>query len=633
MHLPNQKSEDSGQWAVISNQCPVVRGPWSCGPVDSWSFAAFCFLFSVLALFSGGCSKSPTSDLRPPTSASSLTPLASNTVLRVHWVGKQQLGVAASASSFMRIWNQPISRQLEAHFIEQLATAPWRLITNRPPTSAPPVPGLMAMISDVLNEEACLEIRQGMGGSEVALAVRMDEPHRASWHRELAAVVSSLEGNYPAPRAGGWSLKGQSSGKFYETLQKSGWYVVGISSGSNGVFQEITQRLEREHAPFTITTNAHWVAVEADLDWLAHEGKASVISDQSSVISDQKSEGGGRRADLPRLALTVYGDGANTITSGELGFPKPLPLNLEPWAFPKEQVRGPVVGFSAARGIQSWIEGTAGWRAFKLGAAPNQFFAWADANAPLQIHVLAPCENAGQLTEAVGGNLAPKANAWLAQHGIGSVVPWADIGGIVWKDLPMIAPYLRVGSGKRGAEDGKQSSVISNQRSEDGGRRAEDSDQSSVISHQKAEGAWLEAGLIPNANHSAPPAPVYPRLNLEEILTALNQHTNLIAYEWETTGDRAEATHTIGQILRVALRRPQIPAGTPTSTWLQNVRPRLGNCTTTVRLTAPNTLAFERKSTVGFNALELHILADWMESPQFPRGSYSTGAAAQTSNQ
>jgi hypothetical protein len=34
-------------------------------------------------------------------------------------------------------------------------------------------------------------------------------------------------------------------------------------------------------------------------------------------------------------------------------------------------------------------------------------------------------------------------------------------------------------------------------------------------------------------------------------------------------------------------------------------------------------LVFTRTSTVGFTALELHLLADWMESPQFPRGLHT----------
>jgi len=34
-------------------------------------------------------------------------------------------------------------------------------------------------------------------------------------------------------------------------------------------------------------------------------------------------------------------------------------------------------------------------------------------------------------------------------------------------------------------------------------------------------------------------------------------------------------------------------------------------------------LTFARKSTLGFTALELHLLADWLESPRFPHGLHT----------
>ena len=54
------------------------------------------------------------------------------------------------------------------------------------------------------------------------------------------------------------------------------------------------------------------------------------------------------------------------------------------------------------------------------------------------------------------------------------------------------------------------------------------------------------------------------------------------------------------------------------------MRQRLGNSTTTIALTGTNQLTFKRKSATGFTAAELHLLSDWFESPDFPRGLYST---------
>jgi hypothetical protein len=39
-------------------------------------------------------------------------------------------------------------------------------------------------------------------------------------------------------------------------------------------------------------------------------------------------------------------------------------------------------------------------------------------------------------------------------------------------------------------------------------------------------------------------------------------------------------------------------------------------------------LELERDATVGLNAFELHLLADWLESPQFPLGLHTFLAPA-----
>jgi hypothetical protein len=54
--------------------------------------------------------------------------------------------------------------------------------------------------------------------------------------------------------------------------------------------------------------------------------------------------------------------------------------------------------------------------------------------------------------------------------------------------------------------------------------------------------------------------------------------------------------------------------------WLLALETRLGNCVTIVTRTGPAQLTLRRGSSLGFTAAELDWLADWLESPQFPRG-------------
>ena len=59
-------------------------------------------------------------------------------------------------------------------------------------------------------------------------------------------------------------------------------------------------------------------------------------------------------------------------------------------------------------------------------------------------------------------------------------------------------------------------------------------------------------------------------------------------------------------------------------TWLQSLGQKLGNCVTRVSKTGPNQLTLDRASSVGFNSTELQLFTDWLESPTFPRGTYTT---------
>ena len=543
MHLQIQKSEDGSQKSEVRSQRSRVR------------ISAFCFLFSVL-LIAGGCSKSP--DHQPSTinhQPSAPTPLAPDSVLRVHWVGKQTLGTAASAYSFMRLWNLPETKQVEAQLLGKLCNAPWQRAANEPPAANNASAALQPLLDDILNEETCLEVRESNGAQQLVLAVRVNNTSATRWMVNLADVLSSLEGTFPTKRGPGWFLNSARTKTAYELERAGAWIVVGAAKGTNGLFQEIVARIGREQSPFTVTATNHWLAADVDLRWLG-----TTANIQHSTFNAQLPKG--------RMSLVVSGDGANTVTTGELVFPEPLQMNLAPWKFPKAQVQGPVVEFGAIRGLGPWL--------------PDQVFTWADARTPLQMHFAAVDGRANEFAKLAEAFL-PKGNAWLANHGLGTLAKTPGTSGIIWKDLPMIAPHLTATSD-----------------------------------------SLLTGGLVPNPEPGTnAPVDIYPRPTLDELLATLASKTNLVAYQWETTGARAESMHFLGQILRVSTRHPQMPAGTASSVWLQNVRQRLGNCTTLVTLTAPNRLAFERTSTTGFNAVELHLIADWMESPLFPRGSYT----------
>jgi hypothetical protein len=108
-----------------------------------------------------------------------------------------------------------------------------------------------------------------------------------------------------------------------------------------------------------------------------------------------------------------------------------------------------------------------------------------------------------------------------------------------------------------------------------------------------------------------------------EILRPLRGTTNLVYYHTEQTGPRIEDDFFITQLFRVVFHKAQLPVAAAATVWLKKAEPLLGASTTTMTRTGPAQLDFTRQSTVGLNALELHLLADWLESPQFPHGLHT----------
>jgi hypothetical protein len=77
------------------------------------------------------------------------------------------------------------------------------------------------------------------------------------------------------------------------------------------------------------------------------------------------------------------------------------------------------------------------------------------------------------------------------------------------------------------------------------------------------------------------------------------------------------------QFFRFAMYRAQLDIELASEAWLKKVGLNFGNCGTIITLDVPNRLSFVRKSAVGFTAIEMNLLADWLESPDFPRGYHS----------
>jgi len=273
--------------------------------------------------------------------------------------------------------------------------------------------------------------------------------------------------------------------------------------------------------------------------------------------------------DVPRILMNVIGDGSDVYTRGVLEFPKSLGLKLEPWNLPTNIIRGSLASFTVMRGFAAWLGGQEFWNGLRVGPPPNQFCVWASQGVPFQTLFTVPEPNASNRVAQLTESLLERPGRWLETNGSGRLEHAKEHDGLSWIGLPFLAPFLR------------------------------------------SQEHFILGGFFPNAGAKRP----LP----DELLQTLNR-TNLVYYDWEITKPRIEAWFYIGQTLRVTLRKAQLPGESLSTAWLQAQTNTLGACTTAVFQNSPYQLSFSRRSSVGFTAVELHLLADWLESPQFPRG-------------
>ena len=510
------------------------------------------FLFVVLtAAIGAGCDKSAAPASRPAVPYS----LSSQIVAHFHWRGKNHLATNTEAATLLSVWNAPESAAVEARFLDQLSTAPWRLLPHVATTnSTSAAPRLRSLLADCVQYENYLEVRATTNQpGELAFAIQLPADRALVWQTNLAAVLESLTGLPPARAEKGWVLKKHKLPDRIELTRVGEWIVVGIGQDQNALFADFVARILRDHTPIA-QASADFL-LDADLDWR----RVSEAFKLEGSVPDE----------LPKFSVQFTGDGQSIQLHGTLDFPQPLNLAMEPWNVPTNLIRGRLGSFTALRGFAPWLGGQKVWNDLHLGPAPNQFFVWSGIGAPMQTLFAAPVPAASNRLAEITETLMQQTDPWLVAHQAGHLERATEFAGVSWLGMPFLGPYLR------------------------------------------ATDDFLHGGFFP--------APVGKNGLPPDLLLALSR-TNTVYYDWEITSPRIESWFYIGQTLRLVLHKPQLPEESAAAAWLQAQTNTLGNCVSTIFQTGPEQLTLVRRSSLGFTAFELHLLADWLESRQFPLG-------------
>ena len=112
---------------------------------------------------------------------------------------------------------------------------------------------------------------------------------------------------------------------------------------------------------------------------------------------------------------------------------------------------------------------------------------------------------------------------------------------------------------------------------------------------------YLEIGLFPLSKTATNAAP-------SDLFEQLEKD-NLVYYAWEITGARIAQWRPLWQMSRFLRNNPIPSSNSASETWLPAVASKLQNTITEATLEGPRSIKIIRQSQLGFNALELVLLA------------------------
>jgi hypothetical protein len=223
------------------------------------------------------------------------------------------------------------------------------------------------------------------------------------------------------------------------------------------------------------------------------------------------------------------------------------------------------------------------WTNLNIGAPPDQLFIWASRSFPMQTYIAAPLADASNEVSRITELTVRKHASPRLAKALEGFQKAEGQNGLSWQGFPFFGPFLQ--------------SVKAN------------------------NGSFVLGGFFLFE---------HPLNELSAaVLMDISARTNLVYYDRELSGQRLDQWLHLGQAIRFASGNAQLPSDCPALTWFKAVIPRFGPCGTEITQTGPSRLSFARKSKVGFTAVELHFLADWLESPDFPRGIHTLSAPAE----
>jgi hypothetical protein len=522
-------------------------------------------LFGVLILVAGSvaCKRQASDAPAPPP------PPPPQPLFTLQFAGLDQLAADTNAVKLNAIAALPESATILSNLVQRLTAACARSI--EPPANATHVDSsiLRELVIEALRTESWLTSTAAAGRApEWTLVLRLPDEVAHRWNAQLSQWLEGwtrtpTDSTTNTATASGWRAARNGSTAQWRLERSGGWLMIGHGPGPLSQFDETLARIRTAGRP----------GAEAPFDWLLLDAHTATIAPRLGWPTWLAGPPGR----WPRLQLSVSGRNETVRTRAELSYDHNLELLLDPWRFPSNTIHAPVMSFGAARGLAGWLAALDAVHALGIDQLPNQLFAWAAEDLPVQSFVMLPAAEPARLLQQIASNLPAVIQKDFPGLASGELRWMTNRNGITWQvSPPIITPFLRI--------------------------------------VEEPSNQFLLAGLFP-----LPPATnELPAALIEQFLP----RPDLLYYHWEITQARINHWIPMAQLptlisidrARSLGQRPPMGAlELPGREWLRAVAPMLGNTVTEVTRSSSNRLALVRNSHSGFTAFELLQLAGWLQ--------------------
>ena len=268
--------------------------------------------------------------------------------------------------------------------------------------------------------------------------------------------------------------------------------------------------------------------------------------------------------------LKIYGNLCFLSETPTLATPIEVPVNL---------LNETPISFTVLRNTTAWLTPGSFLRELLPTPIPEPAFFWGGDGSPFQFFAALPFETNLEAFNGFATSLSQNLSNRVGHLDIGSLALDTDSAALMWQNIGFVAPKL--------------------------------------TETQSKGSRYLVSELMP----ASPIVGEFPN----SLTSYVNGRTNLLLYDWEFTGIRMQCWLQLSQLMLFLTQHQQLSEHSASLKWILAAAhsfPLVSSTVTEITQVGPRELAFARRAPLGFTSMELLWLANWLESPNFPRANF-----------